>query len=578
MSRQTLPVEIPAPSGSLPSSRLSNAEIAAQLLSLAQLLSTQGENPFKLRAYRRAAEVIKTLPESVDEWVRNDADLTQISGIGKGIAGALREIVLSGSLRHLETLRSTVSPELAALSEHPRLDPKRVMRIYKKLKISTVAELKAKLEDGAIAEQLGARMDQHVRQALVESREMLLFDADEIVPGLQRFLEAKCGATRVEVAGDFRRRVEVVRDLAFVVEADDFASVVEKFTRYGGRTEKVSADEQRAAFRLSSGLLITLERAHSSKWGLVLMACTGAPAHLEKLEEEGYRLEKLAAVREKYPTEEAVYRKLGLQYIAPELREGRDEVARASCRGLPVLVTVEAIRGDLHAHSTSSDGTHSIDDMAEAARARGYVYLGISDHSQSLKIAGGVSEEDLWRQIRYIDKLNTRLKGIRVLKSAEVDILADGSLDYPDELLKELDYTVCSIHSKFSLDRKKQTERILQAMDNPYFTFLGHATGRLLLKRSGYELDFDRLIVQAKAKGCYFEINSSPDRLDLSAEHARLVREAGIKIAICTDAHSTVELDFIRCGVDQARRAGLEPSSILNCHPLGELLRLLKRT
>jgi len=566
------------PPAALAPARLSNAEIATQLLSLAQLLSTQGENPFKIRAYRRAAEAIKTLPESVDELVRSDADLTQISGIGKGISGALREIVQSGSLRHLETLRSTVSPELAALSEYPRLDPKRVLRIYKKLGISSVAELKAKLEEGAIAEQLGIRMDQHVRQALVESSEILLFDADEIVPGIQRFLVATCGAKRAAVAGDFRRRVDVVRELVFVVEADDFPAVVEKFTRFGGGTEELSADDQRAAFRLSSGLRVTLERGQAAKWGLTLLACTGALGHLEKLEENGHSLEKLAEAREKYATEEAVYRKLGLQYIEPELREGRDEVDRAARHALPSLVTVEAIRGELHAHSTSSDGAHSIEAMAEAARERGYEYLGITDHSQSLKIAGGVSEEDLWKQIRYIDKLNTRLRGIRVLKSAEVDILVDGSLDYPDELLEELDYTVCSIHSKFGLDRKKQTERILRAMDNPHFSFLGHATGRLLLKRNGYEIDLERLIERAKANGCYFEINSSPDRLDLSAEHARQVSEAGIAIAICTDAHSAAELDFIRCGVDQARRAGLAPAAILNCQPLMKVLRLLKRT
>ena len=215
--------------------------------------------------------------------------------------------------------------------------------------------------------------------------------------------------------------------------------------------------------------------------------------------------------------------------------------------------------------------------MAEAAEARGYEYLGITDHSQSLKIAGGVSEADLWKQIRLIDKLNERRSGIRILKSAEVDILEDGTLDYPDELLKELDYTVCSIHSRFGLGKEKQTERILRAMDNKHFTILGHATGRLLLKRPGYELDIPRLVEHAKTSHCFFEINSSPDRLDLSAENARLAREAGVKIAICTDAHSISELEFIRWGIDQARRAGLEPKSVLNCLTWPELKRALKR-
>ena len=266
-----------------------------------------------------------------------------------------------------------------------------------------------------------------------------------------------------------------------------------------------------------------------------------------------------------------------MAYIEPELREGYDEVERAQRGTLPVLVTMKNIRGELHAHSTSSDGSHSIEQMAIAARDFGYEYIGITDHSQSLKIARGVPVEDLWKQIHYIDKLNSRLAGIRVLKSAEVDILADGTLDYPDELLKELDYTVCSVHSRFGLGRQEQTERILRAMDNRYFNILGHATGRLLLKRPGYELDMDRIIHHAKQNGCFFEINSSPDRLDLSAENARLANEAGVKIAISTDAHSTREFGTVRYGIDQARRAGLEPASVLNCLPWPSLEPLFRR-
>jgi DNA polymerase (family 10) len=215
--------------------------------------------------------------------------------------------------------------------------------------------------------------------------------------------------------------------------------------------------------------------------------------------------------------------------------------------------------------------------MAVAARERGYEYIGISDHSQSLRITKGVSVEDLWAQIRYIDKLNQRLTGVRVLKSSEVDILVDGALDYPDDLLRELDYTVCSIHSRFGLNREQQTERILRAMDNRYFNILGHATGRLLLKRPGYEVDMDRVVAHARTSGCFFEINSSPDRLDLSAEHARLAREAGVKIAVSTDAHSTGEFGVIRYGIDQARRAAFEPAWVLNCFSWPSLQPLFRR-
>ena len=524
-----------------------------------------------MKAYRRAARQIKAMSASVDELVHSDADLTQYSGIGKAISTAIREIVLSGNLRYLETVRSQVAPEIASLTDYPRLDPQRVRRIYKKLNISTIAELKEKLETGAVAEAFGPRMYQHVRQALTEVHEVLLYEADHIAHSIEEFLLDKCGATKAQVTGDYRRRVEVITELSFVVETGNFPALVSKVERYGGRTDLCSSEENKALFRLPSGILLRLERGHESNWGKVLIASTGSVNHLRKLQAD------LASSVYEYSTEEAVYNRLGLSFIQPELREGRDEVDLARRGALPTLVTVADIRGELHAHTISSDGSSTIEQMASGAAKKGYEYIGISDHSQSLKIAGGVSEEDLWKQIRYIDRLNASGAGIRVLKSAEVDILADGSLDYPDELLKELDYTVCSIHSRFGFDNAKQTERILRAMDNRYFTILGHATGRLLLKRPGYEIDIERVIEHAKTNGCFFEINASPDRFDLSADHARLARSAGVKIAITTDAHAIREFDYIQGGVDQARRAGLAKEWVLNCLSWPEFSRLVRR-
>jgi DNA polymerase (family 10) len=278
-----------------------------------------------------------------------------------------------------------------------------------------------------------------------------------------------------------------------------------------------------------------------------------------------------------FVTEQAFFDAYDLQFIQPELRQGFDEIQKASERTLPTLVEHTDILGDLHTHTIASDGSNTIEAMAIAARELGYKYVGITDHSQSLKIAGGVSEKEMWGQIKTIDKLNERLDGIRILKSTEVDILADGLLDYPDELLRELDYTVCSIHSRFAFDKQQQTERIMRAMDNRNFTILGHATGRLLLKRPGYELDMERIVVHAKENGCFFEINSSPDRLDLSAENARLAVAAGVAISISTDAHSKSEFNTVRYGIEQARRAGIEKMSVLNCQPLPELLVLVTR-
>jgi DNA polymerase (family 10) len=530
---------------------MTNAGISERLLALAQLLAAQKENPYKIKAYRRAARTIAEMPDNVEDLVRSGRDLTEYAGIGASISDAVREIVERGWLERLETLKTAVSPEIASLSQYPLLDPARVSRIYKKLKISSVDELKQALKRGDIVRELGARMEQHIRDALAPQTAILLYDAHRIAGIIQNFLLTKCGAVRAEVAGEYRRRIEVVRELSFVVDADDFAAVSAKVQRYGGT------------------LPLRVTHATKRNWGPALIAATGPEEHVRAL---GADVSTLSGA-----TEESVYRELGLSFIPPELREGPDEVRLAAEGALPKLVNVDDIHGDLHAHTTASDGANTIEEMAAAARDRGYEYLGITDHSQSLTIARGVSIADLRLQLRAIDKLNNRLTGMQVLKSAEVDILEDGSLDYPDDLLKELDYTVCSIHSRFGLGRSAQTQRILRAMDNPYFTILGHATGRKLLRRPGYEIDVERVIEQARKNGCFIEINSSPDRLDFSAANARLARDAGIKIAVNTDAHSTGEFEFINAGIEQARRAGLEKTSVLNCMRLADLRRAFRR-
>jgi DNA polymerase (family 10) len=561
----------------VPTQILSNADIADRLASLAQLLSAQKENPFKVKAWQRAAARIKSLSESLDELVRQDADLTCFPGIGDAIASAIREIVLTGTMSRLERLRADASPELVAISEHPRLDPKRVIRIYKKLGIGTIDALREKLANGEIEKIFGMRMAQHVEQGLVETHAMLLYRADDLRAAVEEFLLDACRVKRVEAAGDYRRRVEVIDELSFVAETDDFPGLVSRLHRYGGRTPLLSVKKDQVLFALSAGIKLRVKAASREDWGLRLLTCTGSRAHLRRVAAFTGTLRSLSSRVSSAATEAELYERFGLAYVEPELREGLDEVERAAARSLPVLVQESDVLGDLHAHSTSSDGGNSIEEMAEAARTRGYEYVGISDHSQSLKIARGVSVDDLWQQIRFIDRLNGRLNGFRILKSAEVDILADGSLDYPDDILRELDYTVCSIHSRFGLNKAGQTERILRAMDNRYFNIMGHATGRLLLKRPGYEIDADRVIEHARQAGCFFEINSSPDRLDLSAENTRRAAAAGVKIAINTDAHSTREFRLLRYGIGQARRAGLEKSAILNCLPWEQLAPLFRR-
>ncbi len=548
----------------------SNGEIAAHLTALAQYLTVRGENRFKIKAYRRAARTINSLGESLDDAVRAGHDLTAYPGIGDAIAGTIKELVETGSLRQLRFLQSQATPEIVELSDYPKLDSRRVLRIYKKLGIQSIAELKEKLEAGEIASKLGIRMDHHVRQALNGSREMLLYEAERHVAAIRTFLTQRQSVQRLEAAGDFRRRVEVISDLSFLLETTDFPGLLQDLEAYGGgRSDIVSVDASEKQVYLSSGISVRIKASTSERWGLDLILATGSAAHIDLLRRRG--------PLEPEPTEALVYSRLGLPYIPPELREGEDEVLVAENGTLPAPIQKQDIHGELHAHSTSSDGANTIEEMADAAREFGYDYIGMSDHSQSLKIARGLSEERLWDQIRFIDALNERLDGIRVLKSAEVDILADGSLDYPDDLLKELDYTVCSIHSRFGLGKTEQTERLLRAMDNRHFHILGHATGRLLLKRPGYEIDIDRVLEHARQCGCSFEINCSPDRLDLSASYARLARQAGILLAINTDAHSTQDFNYVHFGIDQARRAGLKKEGILNHYAWPQLLDILHR-
>ncbi|HET9218033.1 MAG TPA: PHP domain-containing protein [Terriglobia bacterium] len=556
---------------------LSNAEIADKLFGLAHLLAAQRENTFKVKAYRRAAKTVQTLGDSIVGLVRDGADLTQFVGIGPAIAGVIREIVETGTTRQYQALESQISPEFVEILRYPRLDPKRVLRIYRKLNIGTIEELQQRLVSGEIARTLGPRLDQHVRRGLTDHAEILLHEADRTVPVIKDFLIARCGVGTVEAAGDYRRRVEVIGEIHFLIETADLPEVMSKLKTYGGKADFVTANHRSALFRLSSGLLLRITAAPSEKWGVALLEATGSETHLEQLNLHGSGLAALFKSPTVYPTEAAAYAELGLPFIPPELREGKGEIELAAAGKLPALLQEEHIRGELHAHTTSSDGVDTVEVMAEAARDRGLDYIGISDHSQSLKIARGLSISRLLNQLRFIDRLNERLTGIRILKAAEVDILEDGSLDYPDDVLKELDYTICSIHSRFGLNREAQTTRIRRAMDNRYFKILGHATGRLLLKRPGYEIDIDRVVEHARTSGCFFELNSSPDRLDLSADHARIAREAGVKMAVTTDAHSTGELSFLRYGVDQARRAGLERTFVLNALSWPDLSRALRR-
>lgn len=561
-----------------------NAGIAEMLRQYAATLVIEGGDRFKINAYRRAAATIETSELDVAQTVADGGDLTVLPGVGKGIAATITEIVKSGHFSRLEKSVAELPPELAELATRPALDPKKVQRIYKKLKIAGLAELRAALELGRIREVLGGPLEFHVRQGLEDRPRILLPAAERLAEAIETFLRAQTGVETVAAVGSLRRKKETIGEIDFLVASEKPASTTFKaFTKFSAVRTVGPQTKTDAEFVLSSGSVVRLACCKPNEWGLELARRSGSPVHFEALERRAAERKLkltgrgLAAKEIDTADEQAVFTGLGLKFIEPELREGCGELEAAAADALPALVTVDDIRGDLHMHTTASDGNASILEMARAAQARGYRYIAITDHSQSLKFTNGLTEERLRAHCRAIDEANEQLKDFRIFKSSEVDILDDGSLDYSQEMLAELDFTICSIHSKFGLNREKQTERILRAMDSPYFGILGHATGRLLLRREGYEIDIERIIRHAADVGCFFEINANPHRLDLSDTHAKLAKEAGILIAVNTDAHSTEELDNLPYGVNQARRAWLTADDVLNTRPAKEVLKLLQR-
>lgn len=549
---------------------IDNSQIAHLLLKLADSLQLLGENKFKIKAYRSAAKSINTYPRPITSLLSSGEGLEIIPGVGKGIAGAVEEIIRTGTLKQLSEADAKVPDYLKELSAYPNLDLTHVERVYKKLNISSIAELKNSLENGEVEKKLGSRMAFQLRQGLSDTVVILWADADELVSGVLKCF--KSIKTKAVPAGAYRRGYEVVNEVVFVISEGDQDQILKLLRKQKIIQELKSASETQALGRFSNGIPTRLRFTDADNFAVALFEETGSPAHFSEL---GKKYDLIAD--KPYPDEEALYQAMRLPYIEPELREGTGEVAAAQKDRIGQLVDIKDIRGDLHAHTTGSDGAHTIRQMVEAAIERGYEYLSISDHSQSLKIANGLSEERLLEQLDSIDRLQEHYPDFKIIKSAEVDILEDGSLDYSDAVLKKLDIRVCSIHSRFRLNRQKQTERLLRAMDNRYFNILGHATGRLILARDPYEIDIDKVLDAARERGCYLEINSSPDRLDLSDIDARLAKEMGLKVAVNTDAHSIRELDFMRFGLNQARRAWLNKDDVLNTYPWPDLRRLLKR-
>jgi DNA polymerase (family 10) len=568
-----------------------NAEVAACFNRMAELLEIEGANRFRVRAYRRAAGTIDDLPSSVAAMVAESKDLDVLPGIGEDLAAKIKEIVETGHLRALEEVEARTPSTLAALTSIPGLGPKSVHVLHEALGINTVEDLLAAATAGKVRElpRFSAGLESKIVDEIQKHREaerrFKISTAEDFAAGLVAHLRAAPGVGDVVVAGSFRRRKETVGDLDVLVTAQDGKAVIDHFVAYEEVGEVLSKGTTRSTVTLTGGLQVDVRVVPVESYGAALHYFTGSKSHNIavrtlaqdrglKLNEYGiFEGEKTIGGR----TEEEVFRAAGLPYIEPELRENRGEIEAAREGRLPKLVTLGDIRGDLHVHTKASDGKSTLAEMAEAAKALGYAYLAIADHSKHATVAHGLDGKRPAAELDDIDRLNDRLEDFRVLKACEVDILADDTLDLPDTILKQLDLRVCAIHYRFDLDRDAQTERVLRAMDNRYFNILAHPTGRLLGERPGYEIDLARVLAGAKERGCFVELNAHPSRLDLDDVHCRMAKDLGLKVAISTDAHSTVGLGAMRFGVDQARRGWLEAEDVLNTRPWPELKKLLAR-
>jgi DNA polymerase (family 10) len=568
-----------------------NSEIATMFDHVADLLEIQGANRFRIRAYRNAANTIRDQGRNVADMLRDGEDLSELPDIGKDLAGKIKEIVETGHMALLDEIAEEIPEALVEVTAIPGIGPKRARALFESLDIRSLDDLKSAAEDGKIADIDGfgpktqAKIKDELAKGDITEHRLRLAIVEDFAKPLLDYVQELDGVEKAEIAGSYRRRKETVGDLDILATAEDGKPVIDRFTEYDEVDEVVSQGKTRSTVRLRSGLQVDLRVVPDISFGAAMHYFTGSKAHniacRRRAIDRGLKLNEYGVFDGKRrvagATEEEVYDTISLPWIAPVLREDRGEIEAAEKGTLPNLVTQDDIRGDLHCHTTASDGKNSIREMAEAARDLRYDYIAISDHSKSQTVAGGLDEEALAKHLDEIDRINEELDGIRILKSSEVDILEDGGLDYEDSVLEKLDLVVAAIHSKFDLDEEAQTGRIIRAMDNRHVDIIAHPTGRLIGERRPYAVNMEDLIEAAAKRGCFLELNAHPMRLDLNDVHSRMAKEAGVRVSIGTDAHSTGGLGNIRFGVDQARRGWLEPDDVLNTRSWKQLSGSLRR-
>lgn len=566
-------------------------ELAKIFAAVAVLLELKGDNPFKIRAYETAARILEELDGDLDGFVASGR-MDETKGIGQALGQKIREFVDTGRLAYYEDLKATVPAVLFELVKIPGLGPKKALQLHEKLGIDSVGELEYACRENRLAALpgFGVKTQEKILESIDYLKrfqgQYLLVDAWPLAEKIAALLGAQPGVAEAAVAGSIRRRKETVKDIDIVVAAAEPAAVSEAVAALPGVEKMLGQGPTKSTVKLANGMNMDVRAVRPEEFAAALHHFTGSKEHHVKLrglaKDKGlkineYGVETAGGEKLAFADEAAFYRALGLAYIEPELREGFDELEAAAGGALPVLAAAGDIKGVFHAHTTFSDGSATPAEMAAAAQARGWRYLGVSDHSRTAVYARGLRLETVIEQRREIERLNAADPGFTLFAGIECDILPDGSLDYPDEVLAEFDFVIASVHSAFRQSEADMTRRIVRAMENRYVGILAHPTGRILLARDGYAVDLATVIAAAAATGTVLEINASPYRLDLDWRWCRRAREAGVLLAVNPDAHAPEELDYVIYGTAMARKGWLTAADIVNTRPAAEAIALLRR-
>lgn len=568
-----------------------NSEIAQIFTEVADFLEIEDANQFRVRAYRNAARTIEGYPDRVYKMVESGDPVDEISGIGEDLAKKINEIVETGNLVFLEELRSRTPQSLIKLLDISGLGPKRVQKLYQELNITNIEDLRAALKAGKVSDidGFGPKTEENILEALesksFEKERTRLDIAEQFVDPMVEYLKENEFVDEAVVAGSYRRRKETVGDLDIIAISNEGQKVCEAFVDFDSISDVMSQGETKASVKLRSGLQVDLRVVKKESYGGALLYFTGSKAHNIHLRnialDKGFKLNEYGVFKgDDYvlgETEKEIYEFFDMSYIVPELREDNGEIEAALDHNLPDLVQLDDIRGDLQMHTKASDGKNTLEEMAVEAERLGYEYIAITDHTSHIGVTRGLDIEDARAYIKKIEAFNEEQNNLTVLKSVEVDILKDGSLDLPDEILEQMDVILVSVHSNFELEEEEQTNRIIKALENPNVNILAHPSTRMIGSREPIKMNLQKIMETALDLGCFLEINAAPERLDLWDDAIRRARELGLKLVISTDAHRVSELANMKYGIFQARRGWASKSMILNTLSLEDLQEQLKR-